>query len=167
MPDFRTNTRYALQRTRQITEALIEVLDGDDWSHRVAPDTNSPLWIIGHLAWVDNRMAGRFRPERALDAEKVWGELFQFGTKPLDAGEYPPIDEVLAVWRERRENLLAVFDEVSDEELDAPGPPADAASPIPGAPCAGYFFLFTSQHELLHTGQLTVVRRVLGHAPLR
>lgn len=110
-------------------------------------------------------MAKRFRPSTA-HKPAGWDELFWSGSKPTsDSDRYPAESEVLAYFRERRENFLAVLEELSDDELQAPAPAAGERSPIAGAPNIGHLFLFAGQHEAMHMGQLTVANRGLGHPP--
>jgi uncharacterized damage-inducible protein DinB len=107
-----------------------------------------------------------FRPATARKPDG-WDELFWSGSKPtFESERYPAESEVLAYFRERRENLLAVFEDLSVDELQAPAPAAGERSPIAGAPCIGHLFLFAGQHEAMHLGQLTVANRGLGHPPL-
>jgi hypothetical protein len=64
--------------------------------------------------------------------------------------------------RERREALLGVLDKLSDEDLAKPMPPGtpDFLSDV------GSVFEAAVWHEGLHSGQLSVTRRALGHEPL-
>ena len=71
---------------------------------------------------------------------------------------------MLGYFRDRRAALLKVVDDLSDEELSAPAP--EKNSPIAGAPCIGHILLFAAYHEGVHSGQLTIARRGLGHDPL-
>jgi hypothetical protein len=64
--------------------------------------------------------------------------------------------------RERRAALLAVLDGMTDD---------DFAKPLPkGTPDflgdVGSVFEMAIWHEGMHSGQLTVARRALGHQPL-
>ena len=96
-----------------------------------------------------------------------WKELFWFGSQPSKTPkDYPPIDEVLEYFEHRREVLLEVLNDLSDDELAEPAPPAEAQSPIAGAPNIGQVFFFIAYHEGMHSGQLSVARRGLGHEPL-
>ncbi len=161
------HARHSLELARRINEGIIESFNSDDdWFYQPHPQANHALWIIGHLALADNSFASKFREstDRKPDG---YEELFWFGTKPSsDRSQYPPVDEVLAYFRDRRENLLNVINELSDEELAEAAPPAEERSPIAGAPNVGQLLHFAAYHEGMHTGQLTVCHRGLGHPPL-
>jgi len=165
--DFKAHARHLLGLSRRITEGVITALKSeDDWFFKAHATANFPLWIVGHLALADNMFVSRFRPHLATKPEG-WDELFWFGSKhSLDRGVYPSPEIVLAYFRDRRETLLKVLDEVTEEELNRPAPPAGQKSPIAGAPNIGHLFLFAAMHESLHGGQLTIAHRGLGHAPL-
>lgn len=163
--DFKTHALYGLEWSRGFIEKLIAVLDGDDWFHRVHDRANHPLWIVGHLGLADNALASKFAPGTANKPEG-WDDLFWMGSRIQDRSAYPPVDEVLAYFRERRETLLEVIKGLDDSVFEQPAPGPDEPSPIAGAPNLGEMFLFFSRHESLHGGQLSLVHRALGHAPL-
>jgi hypothetical protein len=150
-----------------MTDGLIAALKSDDdWFYQAHPVANHPLWIVGHLALADNLFASKFRPDTGHKPEG-WDELFWFGSEISDDRQkYPPPQDVVAYFRERRENLLRVLDELSDTELAAPAPSAEERSPIAGAPDMGQLFLFAAYHEGMHSGQFTVAHRGLGNSPL-
>ncbi|MEK6237893.1 MAG: DinB family protein, partial [Planctomycetales bacterium] len=84
------------------------------------------------------------------------------GSHPTtDVSAYPPVEEVLAHMRERRETLLKILDGLSEAELEQATPE--------GAPdFLGTFeavFRMAGWHEGMHAGQLTIARRSLGHSP--
>ena len=165
--EFKTQARYALETSRWFTERILENFTEDDhWFYQVHPRANHALWIVAHLGLADNMFASRFREDQASKPEG-WDELFWFGSELKDdRSAYPSADDVLAYFRERREVLLDVLDNVTYEELSAEGPPKDAPSPIAGAPSIGHLFLFCARHESIHAGQLTVAHRGLGNAPM-
>jgi uncharacterized damage-inducible protein DinB len=165
--ELRDHARHALVFVRRMTEGLLASCQTrGDWLHQVHPKANHALWIAGHLGLVDNSMMGRFRPQ-AVHKPTGWARIFWRGSQvSSESGAYPPESEVLAYFRERRERLLSVLDELSEDELRAPAPAAGEHSPLAGAPSMGHAFLFIASHESLHAGQLTVAHRALGHPPL-
>jgi uncharacterized damage-inducible protein DinB len=164
---FRDHAHFALAFSRRLTDGLLaEFKTRDDLLFQVHPKANHALWIAGHLAIADNTFINRFRPPMA-EKPDGWDAMFWFGSQVTsDSSAYPQETEVLAYFRDRRAALLRVLDEVSDDELTGPAPPAGARSPIAGAPNIGHLFLFASTHEAMHAGQLTVAHRALGNAPL-
>ena len=159
--------KQSLGMARMMTEGMIESLKSeDDWFYQAHPKANHPLWIIGHLGLADNAFAAKFRPEGDHKPDG-WDELFWFGSEiSSDRSKYPAPETVLAYFRERRENLLDVLDQASEEELSAAAPPADERSPIAGAPDVSQLFVFAAYHEGVHSGQLSVAHRGLGNPPM-
>jgi uncharacterized damage-inducible protein DinB len=165
--ELRDHARHALSFSRRMNEKLLASLNTpEDWVFQVHPKANHALWIAAHVALADNSFISKFRPELARKPDG-WDELFWSKSEPTaEVTRYPNSDEVLAYYRERRETLLNVLDDLSEEELSGPAPPEGARSPLAGAPTIGHAFIFIAQHELMHAGQLTVAHRALGHPPL-
>jgi uncharacterized damage-inducible protein DinB len=165
--NLRDHARYELTRTRWLTnEHLGRLKSDDDWFFQVHPQANHAAWLTGHLGMADNRFITMFRPDYA-DPREEWNERMWFGSEISgDRTLFPAVDELKTYFDERRKTLLKVLDEVSDDELAADGPPADAKSPLAGCPCKGHAFLFVARHESIHFGQLSVASRGLGLNPL-
>lgn len=159
--------KHGLIQSRKMIEGVIQGLKSDsDWFYQPAEKTNHAMWVIGHLALADNMFASKFREETSNEPEG-YKEMFWFGSEPTaDQSRYPAVSEVLSYFRERRENLLNVLEGLSDEELAAAGPPADAGGPLAGAPSMAQAFHFAAYHEGIHTGQMTVCHRGLGNPPM-
>ena len=86
--------------------------------------------------------------------------------RPMNRERYPDHEKVKQYFEGRREVLVSVLKELSQAELNQPAPPAESRSPIAGAPNIGQAFFFIAYHEGMHSGQLTLIRRSLGHEPL-
>lgn len=165
--DLKAHARHLLGLSRSLVEGYIGAFTADDdWYYLPHPAANMPIWIVAHLGLADNNFVKMFRAGRERKPDG-WDALFWYQSSGApDRAACPPPDEVVAYFRERRQALLEVLDDVTQAELDAPAPPAGARSPIAGAPCMGHAFLFFSIHECLHAGQLSVAHRGLGRAPL-
>ncbi|MGI9457219.1 MAG: DinB family protein [Aeoliella sp.] len=163
--DFKAHALYSLGRSRWFVEKQLEDFKKpSDWTYQPTPQANHALWIVGHLGLADNMFASLFREASATKPDG-FDECFWFGSECKPEGN-PAVDDVLAYYRERRENLTNVLSELSDAELAAAGPAEDAPSPIAGAPNMGHLFLFAAEHEMNHAGQLSVCRRGLGNDPM-
>ena len=85
------------------------------------------------------------------------------GSQPTNnPADYPPVEEVIAFMRERRQTLLEVLDAASEDDLAKPAP--EGAPDF--LPDVASVFEMAAWHEGLHSGQLSVARRGLGNAPL-
>ncbi len=154
----------ALDISRSMSEGMVaDFKTPEQWTHQVFPTANHALWCIGHIAWVDNRFISRLAPELEVDLPG-YKERFAGGSTPSsDPAAYPPPEQVVERWRERRKTLLAVLERQTDADLEQPAPQG-----VPGfLKDRGNLFEFAAIHESIHTGQLSMARRSLGHAPLR
>jgi hypothetical protein len=152
-----------LHSTRQMSEKLLaDFKTPQDWVHQVHPGCNHALWFAGHMANTDNFLLSLVAPARSVSLEG-FNARFGMGSQPTNQpAEYPPAEAVLASMRERRSELLGVLSGLSDEDL-AQKTPNGAPEFLPDIASV---FEMAIWHEGLHAGQLTVVRRALGHKPL-
>ena len=155
--------KQQLTSARGISERILnDFHTPDEWLHQIHPGTNHALWFAGHMGQTDNFFITLLDPTQAAP-RAGWGEMFGMGSQPTgNPDDYPPVAEVLDYMRDRRQTLLAVLERLSEDELETPTPQ--------GSPefLADYGMVFqaASWHEGMHTGQLTTVRRSLGHKPI-
>jgi uncharacterized damage-inducible protein DinB len=145
-----------------LEKLLVDFKTPQDWTHQVHPKANHALWVVGHLATVDNFFLNVLAPEKGKDLPG-YNEKFGMGSQPsANASDYPSIDEVQQIFQERRAALLGVLESFSDEQLTEkmpPGSPDFLSDKASG-------FEMAAWHEGMHAGQVTVARRSLGHACL-
>ncbi len=152
-----------LEKVRALTESLLKAFQTpEEWTYQVDATANHALWFVGHISTVDNFFISLLAPNEVRDHDG-YRELFGIGSQPVsDPSAYPPVEEVLAYWRERRQTLLKVLDAMSEEDL--------ARSVPDGSPAMWTDFASVLEtaiwHETLHAGQVSVARKALGHAPL-
>lgn len=153
-----------LEQARELSEKLLaDFHQPHEWTHQVHPAANHALWFAGHMANTDNFFLSILAPQfcRPLDD---FNRLFGVGSVPSpNPADYPPPAEVLEVMRERRRSLLAFLDSLAEESLAQPTP-AGAPDFLPDLASV---FETAIWHEGRHSGQLSLVRRSLGHPPLR
>ncbi|MDX1947769.1 MAG: DinB family protein [Pirellulaceae bacterium] len=149
--------------TRQQSERLLaDFATPEQWVHQVHPGSNHALWFAGHMTNSDNFFLSLVAPERAVPLEG-FATRFGMGSQPTSSpADYPSPAEILAAMRERRATLLAVLAGLADEDLarKLPAGTPDFLSDV------GSVFELAIWHEGVHSGQLTVARRALGHKPL-
>lgn len=151
-----------LQRARKLSEDFLASFQTpEEWTHQVYPGVNHALWFAGHMAMADNYFVSLVSPQRAIDLAR-FDPLFGIKSKASgQPADYPPPAEVLAIMRDRRVAFLAALDELTDEQLAGPVPQpsllfTDLAS----------VFELAIWHEGLHSGQVSIARRSLGHEPV-
>ena len=152
---------------RKYTLALLEDIAEEDWFVMPQGLHTHVAWQVGHLAMAQYglclfRQRGRAEIDSSL-MSSAFRKKFSKGTKPdPDPVNHPPVTEIRAVLERVNEQAmaeLAGFDDASrQEEIDMP---YSVHSNQLGA------LYFCAAHEMLHAGQIGVLRRALGKTPLR
>lgn len=135
----------------------LDGLDREALLRRPDEGTNPLLWIAGHLTSVRYSVYGLL----GAPIENPWGKTF-FRGSVLDVDALPDIGGIRAAWEALGPQLLQRLDEATPEQLAAPAPKKFAIedTSIRGA------ITFLSWHEGYHMGQMSLLRRWLGHSGL-
>lgn len=162
--------QLALQQiefARAYTLSILAEIDEGLWFAMPPGCPTHVAWQVGHLAMAEYglclfRQRGRQEIDLAL-MTSGFRKLFSRGTVPeVDAGKYPPAAEIRATLARVHSQVLQESQSFTEEQLAAPVdmPYAVHANKLGS-------LLFCSHHEMLHAGQLGLLRRLLGQAPLR
>ena len=97
------------------------------------------------------------------ESREGFSQSFGMGSQPSSQiTDYPPVEELLAYMSSRREVFLEVLDGLDEESLARETPEG-----TPGfMPDYASVFETAVWHEALHSGQLSMIRRALGHQPI-
>lgn len=156
-----------LLSAREYTETLLEDLSEDEWFWSPADSVSHIAWQVGHLAFAEyGLMLFRQRGRRTEDAELMSGRFrktFAKGTTPSsERSRYPNRQEILDTLNRVHTQAfveLAAFDDAElDEVIDRPWSTFNTRY---GA------LLFAGDHEMLHAGQIGLLRRMMGKPPIR
>ncbi len=79
-----------------------------------------------------------------------------------DSNKYPSQAEIRATFDRMHEHVLRELQALQEAELDQP-----VVHPHPFAKTKFQAFLWCAHHEMLHAGQIGLLRRQLGYAPFR
>jgi uncharacterized damage-inducible protein DinB len=142
-------------------DVLARTADGVDHATSLrAPEAggNCMSWVLAHLIDARNGALRMVGAEPAGDRPKL--ERFARGSDPLtDASEAIDWSELVATFQEQRARLRERLGAMTPEDLAQPLP--EDRNPFQvdnlGQMLAIFFY-----HESYHTGQLGVLRRVLG-----
>lgn len=161
--ELKDRLRRQLQSARQHSERLLEAFKTpEEWTKQLHASGNHALWFAGHMGISDNFFISLIDPQRAQE-QPEYAKQFGVGSVPTsDPADYPASDQVLAYMRDRRAVLLELLEGMSEGDL---------ARRLPdGTPQflsdVGSVYEMAIWHEGMHSGQLTVCRRALGHPPL-
>ena len=156
-----------IKTARAYTESLLDGLEPDDWFRQPSEGITHIAWQVGHLGAAEYFLTlNRIRGPEAEDAELIsekFLKLFGKGSVPeADPGSYPGAEEILETARRVHNRAVEELGRLSEAVLDEPvDTPHAMFSTKYGA------LAFCSLHEMLHAGQIGLLRRLLGNAPLR
>ncbi len=161
--NYKDRLQKQLDFSRKTSESFLASFQSpEEWVYQVHPAGKHALWFAGHMTMADNAFAGYIDPKFKRELPATFNPIFGMKSEPVsDASKYPPAAEVLGLMGECRAAFMAAVAELKEEELTKPltgGPPflTDIASLLELA----------IWHEALHSGQISINRRALGHPPL-
>jgi hypothetical protein len=152
---------------REYTTGLLQELTPDDWFRQPTESVTHLAWQVGHLAMAQYglclfRMRGRAEIDLQLMSSS-FRKKFSKGTTPdPNPAANPAPDEILAVFDRVFEQSMTELSSVTDSQLDEP-----VDMPFAGYPTKFGGLLFCSHHEMLHAGQIGLLRRLIGKSPVR
>lgn len=140
-----------LRFTRSEFVRGLEGLTEADARHRLQP-MNCISWMIGHLAWQEQRYWLYRAQGRVLVPEL--NQQFAYG----EPATTPPLAETWATWRMITAAADPWLDQVTTATLQTPI--------AEGLPSVGTFMRRTTYHYWYHLGEALAVRQALGHTNL-
>lgn len=125
------------------------------WFSKPGSDSNHMLWIAAHV------VVHRAKVPKMLGLEwsAPWEKLFVRGSQLIASEEYPAVEEIHRAWVEVSDKLSTALVSPSPEIL---GKPAPKESPSLDGKIGG-LIAFLSLHETYHVGQMSYLRKWLGH----
>ena len=156
-----------IRTARLYTESLLDGIEADHWFRRPAEGVTHVAWQVGHLAVAQHFLTmQRIRGRKEEDAELIGDDFMkQFGKGSVpeaNPDEYPSPDEIRAVFDRVHKQAVKELEELPEAVLDEP-----TDKPHPMFSTKHGALSFCPLHEMLHAGQIGLLRRLLGSAPLR
>jgi hypothetical protein len=126
---------------------------------RAVPGMNHPAWQLGHLVSSEKWMVEQIKPDSMPPLPAGFNDRYN----PKMAGSdeksgWLGTAELLKLAAEQRAGTLRVLEQLTDAELEQPGP--EMLRMI--APTNAALLLLIAGHWQNHSGQWTAVRRLLG-----
>jgi hypothetical protein len=153
---------------RDYTIGLLDQTPATEWFRQPAGagGVSHVAWQVGHLAFSEYRLAlWRIRGPQPQDAALISQEfksLFGANSMPdADPTKYLAPAEIPAVLDRVHEQVLREMPSLGEAELDQPVP-----HPHPFARTKLLALLRCAHHEMLHAGQIGLLRRHLGYPPM-
>jgi uncharacterized damage-inducible protein DinB len=150
--------RNALKANHEILSMFLSDLSDADLLVRPAPGANHIAWQLGHLVASESRFLG-IVGGKAPPLPGGFAEQHNKTTAASDKTDgFRTKKEYLNLYNQVREATLAALANLPEADLDKPSP-SDVARL---APTIGALFFLMANHEMMHAGQFSVVRRKLG-----
>jgi uncharacterized damage-inducible protein DinB len=154
--------RFSLNLAEQAMFNSLAKIDDVPLTFPTAEGGCHPVWVLGHLAFVEGLAYEMLAGGENVAAE--WASLFAPDSIPTDeAGKYPPIEKVRARYLHLRQMNLQFLDSLSDTDLDKPTPWQPKGVEEHFA-TYGKALLTLALHQMAHRGQITDAVRSAGRA---
>ena len=152
---------------RNYSLQLIEATPVEQWFWMPAEGISHIAWQVGHLAMAQYgltmiRMRGKL-PEDAQFIDNDFLRTFKKGSTPVaDPQRYPSPQTILDTFHAVHAQAVKELPNYSEDELAEKLPEPHAVFDTKMGS-----LLFCSAHELIHAGQIGLLRRLMGEEPLR
>jgi hypothetical protein len=151
---------------RNYTIWLLDQTPATEWFRQPPSGVSHIAWQVGHLAFGEYSLALReIRGPQPQDADLISERhLTLFGPDSVpdpDPNAYPGQPELRAVFDRVHEQVLTELACLSEADLDEPIP-----DPLPSAKTKLLMLFWCARHEMLHAGQIGLLRRQLGYPNL-
>jgi len=159
--------RLQIAFARQYTQSLIEDVSDVEWFQQLGECSTHVAWQVGHLAMAEYglglfRMRGRQEGDAQLLPSR-FRKLFAKGSYPdPNPDNHPSPAEIRQVLSRVHEQVLQELPGYTEAELDVS---CDEPTALFETKLGALFFC--SAHEMMHAGQIGVLRRLLGKPPVR
>jgi hypothetical protein len=158
---------HQIEFARAYTLSIVNEIDESQWFVMPPGCPTHVAWQVGHLAMAEYGLClFRMRGRQEVDLELMtsgFRKLFSKGTTPeSDPARYPSIAEIRATFDRVHAQTLRELPGATEAQL---AEPVDMPYAVHANKLGG--LLFCSHHEMLHAGQLGLLRRLLGNQPVR
>ena len=150
----------ALESTQFVLKWFLEGFSDADMLVRPVPGANHAAWQVGNVIVGDKMLVEGVLPDASYpDLPPDFVHLHgPEGAKQEGPEGFLTKSEYLDLFDSTRAATIATLNALNDSDLDRPST-GDIAQ---FAPTLGHLFLLVSNHTLLHVGQFSVIRRMLG-----
>jgi uncharacterized damage-inducible protein DinB len=151
---------HAQLAASRLINMMFADLTPQEMLHRPCPSGNCPAWILGHLILAERRFllsaGGTVEPlPDGFEAKFARDELAP------KLAEYGDVSGLLAMWNAVHDQLVKQTEAITIEQLET-----KLEKPHPMFQTLGQLMVFANIHATMHAGQVSVIRRSLGRAPL-
>ena len=157
--DARHALKISMKMGKMIADMYLADLTDEDLFVRPHPECNHIAWQLGHLIGAENQLTNAVAPGIAPPLPDGFLERYTKETARIDdPSKFDTKETYLRLFNEQREATLKALDQMTDEQLSAPGP----ESMREYAPTVADVFALQGSHSVMHSGQWVIVRRMRG-----
>jgi uncharacterized damage-inducible protein DinB len=147
----------ALRTSRFVVTSYLSDLSDPDIAQSPADGANPLAWQLGHLVKSEHDMLNGIRAGASPALPPGFSERYG-KEKASNDGPFDTKATYLDLMERQRAATLVTLGSFGAEQLDEPGPEGMKSY----APTIGAVFAMIAGHEMLHSGQIAVLRRRLG-----
>lgn len=154
---------FSLKTSKDLMHRFVEDLRPEEYLHRPAPKANCVAWLLGHLILTERRaLANLGVPQGEMpQLPEGFEKRFARDEAAPGAADFGDVTPLLPLWERHRQMLIDKVSAATAEQLDRP-----LEKQHPRFSKAGEMAAFMAQHAMLHTGQISTIRRSLGKPPV-
>lgn len=154
---------HSLFVSQAMLQRFISDLTPPEMLHRPADNANCCAWIVGHLVMSDRSMLKRLgvAPGDMPPLPDGFDKRFSRDEGCPQANEFGDVSILLPLFLAHREQLIAAARAATPDQLTTP-----VQSRIPVFKDVGECLNFMAAHTMMHTGQISTIRRSLGRPPV-
>lgn len=150
---------------RNYTLRFLDAIPESDWFRMPAEGVTHVAWQVGHIAFAEYRLTlFRLRGERPEDEQLIsqqFRHCFSKADPDPEPTKNPSVAEIRAVLDRVHAPVLAGLPGMDESDLDSP-----VAVPHPIAKTKLQCLHWCAAHELVHAGQIALLRRLFGQKPI-
>ena len=151
--------RGSLGRSQMVTNMLLGDLSDSDIMQRPATGANHIAWQLGHLVSSFQHFGEAIRPGSMPPLPDGFAEQHAKETAGSDdPAAFLTKDEYVKLLDQQREAFVQLLDTLQDSDFAADSPEQMREY----APKVIDMVGLTAEHEMMHSGQISVLRRKLG-----
>ena len=155
-----------IKAARQYTETLLADIGPESWYDQPVDGINHVAWQVGHVAMAQYGLAlyrqrGRGESDRELIPREFMRMFAKDSSPSIDIEGRPDAGEIRTVFDRVHQQVLKELETYPLEELETP-----VDFPYVGFSNKLGALLMSAHHEMLHAGQIGMLRRLLGKPPI-
>ena len=152
---------FSLTKSQSLLHRMVDDLKPDEFERQPCLGGNCAAWILGHLVLTDRRvlaMLGRPVPDLPAGFE----EMFQTTRKSAESQSgYGDPKVLISEFDRHRQLLIEAIRQATPQQLATP-----LQNPHPLFGTVGEAAMFMGLHVMMHVGQISTIRRMLGYPPV-